>query len=491
MTIPLRGSLVAGLTALAALGAAPALAATCDEIAGLAIEGGTITGTEMVTGGTYTIAGGQGPVEHTDLPDFCRVSLTMAPSEASAIAVEVWLPAAESWNGRYLAMGNGGFAGSIGASGMIAPLRAGYVTSSTDTGHTVTDGSFGLDEDLLLDFAYRAVHEMARASKETIAAFYEAEAEQAYFSGCSTGGRQALTAALRYPDDFDGIIAGAAAISGARLHASQTWEGRVGHREDGALPSADDLVTLNQAALAQCDALDGVADNVIENPLTCTVDVAAAGFSGPVADTLQSLYNGPMTAAGDPIFPGLAPGSEAGWGQMLGPDPLFVAVDFYRYFVYGDASWSPETFDPEAAVADAAAVADIIGSESSDLSAFFANDGKLLLYHGWADPGISPYNSIDYYEAALANSGPEAADNMRLFMVPGMGHCGGGEGPTSFDSLAALDAWVSEGTAPQSIIASRIRDGEVDRTRPLCPYPQTAVYNGTGDTDDAASFICQ
>src|SRR5690606_8224650 len=153
----------------------------------------------MVTGGTYTITGGQGPVDHTGLPDFCRVSLTMTPSEVSSIAVEVWLPAAESWNGRYLAMGTGGFAGSIGASGMIAPLPATYVTCSTATGHTVTDGSFGLDEDLLPDFAYRAVHEMARASQDTIAAFYETEAELAYFSSCSTGGRQAITAALRYP----------------------------------------------------------------------------------------------------------------------------------------------------------------------------------------------------------------------------------------------------------------------------------------------------
>ena len=473
-----------------AFGAGPAFAQGCEALSDYDLPNGSIASAEAVPAGGLTLEGREESYTVADSPAFCRVDATLTPVEGSEIGVELWLPAGEDWNGKYVAVGNGAFAGSISASAMLEPLRRGYAASSTDTGHTVADGSFGLDPVQLVDFAHRAIHEMAVASKDIIGSYYDGAPRQSYFTGCSTGGRQALTAAGRHPEDFDGIIAGAPAVRGARLHAQQIWTGLVGKTGEGADLSPEQLAQLNRAALAACDMNDGVADGVIENPLSCTVPVADAGLPEPAADTARALYRGPLSTTGEPIFYGFAPGSEAGWGALRGPEPLFVAVDFYRYFVYGDPDWSYEGFDPETAVQDAQAVTEVIGRETADLSDFFDRDGKLLMYHGWADPGISPYNSVAYYEDVLADSGAQA-DSVELFMVPGMGHCGGGDGPSSFDTLAALDAWVAEEMPPTRIEASRIRDGAVDRTRPLCPFPQTAVYDGSGSTDEAANFTCE
>ncbi|WP_373354547.1 tannase/feruloyl esterase family alpha/beta hydrolase [Pseudoroseicyclus sp. CXY001] len=485
----MRHHLMAGV-ALCGLATTPALAQECAALEDAALANGSVVTALPVKAGALTIAGREGPVTVETAPALCRVTAELASEPGSMIGMEIWLPAPEAWNGRFLVVGNGGFAGSISTGAMTGPLAAGYAVASTDTGHLGgADASFGLEEPAFLDFAYRAVHETAAAGKEILAGYYAAEPEQSYFSGCSTGGRQALTAASRYPEDFDGIIAGAAAVNGARLHAQQVFTGLVGMEDGTSILTDEDYAALGQNALDACDLNDGVADGVIENPMACSIDLAALDLSDEKRATAEALYTGPMAADGTPLFHGYAPGSEGTWFALRGATPLIVASDFFRIFVHGDDGWSYEGFDPEAEIAAAETIAGDTGAESADLSEFFAAGGKLIMYHGWADPGISPYNSVAYYEDMRAGS-TGAEEAARLFMVPGMGHCGGGPGPTSFDMLPALDGWVSGGEAPQAIPAAHLTDGTPDRTRILCPWPEVATYSGEGDDTDAANFAC-
>jgi feruloyl esterase len=480
-------------------------AATCDSLVGLRLDNVTITAVESVGAGAFELAGGRGgPRMITDLPAFCRVTATLTPTTDSAIRMELWMPSPDTWNRRYLAVGNGAFAGTIGTNAMLDPLRRGYVTSSTDTGHEGNQGAFALNENLMVDFAYRAVHEMAETSKTLIDAFYEAAPTYSYFNGCSTGGRQALTAAQRYPLDFDGIVGGAPAIYASHLQGAQVWMGRLGEIVPGGRLTAESRVLLADAAVNACDLNDGVADGVIGRPDMCRFDplesnlICGTGSSPaacltPAEATLASrMYEGPKDANGGTLFPGLARGSERGWGGILGPEPMALAADVYRYFVYQDADWDYRDFD---AATDIPYGEQVLGESldaiDPDLSVFVGNGGKLLIYHGWADWGISPYNSVNYYQSVVDRMGPDVDSSVRLFMLPGVGHCSGGEGPDTWDSISAIDAWVTDGDAPDRIVASRIREGAPDRTRPLCAYPAQAVYDGTGSTDEASNFVCQ
>ncbi|NDV01824.1 tannase/feruloyl esterase family alpha/beta hydrolase [Pseudoroseicyclus tamaricis] len=486
----MRHHLIAG-AAIGLASAAPAMAQDCAGLQDMGLGAGTVSAAAAVEAGALQIPGRDGVQTLADAPALCRIEARLSSEEGSDIGMELWLPEPEAWNGRFVVVGNGGFAGSISHGAMAGPLAAGYAVASTDTGHEGgADASFALEEPAFFDFAYRAVHETAAASKEVIGSYYEGELEESYFTGCSTGGRQALTAAARYPEDFDGIVAGAAAVNGARLHAQQVFTGLVGMDGGQSVLTDEDYAAIAQSTLDACDMNDGVADGVIENPLACEPDLAAAGLSGEKLETAEALYTGPLDASGAPLFHGYAPGSEGTWFALRGEAPLIVASDFFRIFVHGDESWSWEGFDPEAEIANATSIADTIGAESADLSEFFSAGGKLIMYHGWADPGISPYNSIAFYEDIRAeSSGAEEA--ARLFMVPGMGHCGGGPGPTSFDMLSAIDGWVTEGAAPEVIPAAHLTEGVADRTRILCPFPQVATYSGEGDNSDAANFSCQ
>lgn len=475
---------------------------TCEDLGRPAQPGVTITAVESVPAGEFTLTGGRGGARTiSDLPAFCRVTATLSPAEGSSIGVEVWLPEGSAWNGRYVALGNGGFAGSIGTNAMLEPLRRGYATSATDTGHTSPGGDFLLEEAPRIDFEDRAVHEMAQESKRLIRQLYGREAEHAFFNGCSTGGRQALTAAQRYPADFDGIVAGAPAHYASHLQGQQLFMSRVGNAPGGTPLAPAKLAMVNEAVIAACDLNDGVADGVIENPPACTFDPSSLVCAGDTGDscltrgeaaTLASLYRGPTTADGVSVFPGSVLGSESGWGQMTGAQPMALAWDIYRYAVFGNADWSYEDFDPARDIAYAGEILEgSMDADDPDLSPLVGRGGKLIIYHGWADPGITPYSSVTYYRNVLATTGENARDSVRLFMVPGMGHCGGGEGPSTFDMLREVDDWVTSGQAPRRILASRTRGGQVDRTRPLCPYPQIAVYGGTGSTDLAENFQCR
>ncbi len=496
--------LLAG-TALVASAVGAHAAIPCAGMTATALKGGAITSAQVVAAGQFAPAAG-GPPEaralYPQLPAFCKVNATLKPSADSDIRIEVWLPV-EGWNGKLVQSGNGGYSSNFSYGGMARALLAGYAATSSNTGHEGNSGSFVMGHpEKLIDWGYRAVHENAMAAKVIVETHYGNASKRAYFEGCSTGGRQAYGEAQRYPADFDGIVAGDPGINFTHQTAAQTWIAQRVHREPGAAIPASKFPLIHDAALAACDAHDGVKDGVIENPLQCKFDPGALLCkSGDAPDcltaaqleTARDMYRGAVSASGKQIFPGLMPGSELGWGSLGGPEPMGYALESYQFVVMKNPAWDYKTLDLDRDVAYAEkTVASLVNNNDPNLKPFFARGGKLLGYHGAADPGITPLNSIHYYESVAKTLGGVKAisNSYRLFMVPGMLHCGGGDGTNTFDMIAAVDNWVETNKAPQSIPASRVRDGKVDRTRPLCPYPQQAVYKGSGSTDDAANFMC-
>jgi feruloyl esterase len=486
------------------LAAAPAVAASCEDLASLSLPDTTIMLAQSVPAGELSLPGGRGPggvTSYKDLPAFCRVAATLRPTSDSDIRIEVWLPTS-GWNGKFQAVGNGGWAGTISYREMADALRLGYATASTDTGHIGGSGSFALGHpEKLIDFGYRSEHEMTVKAKAMVNAMYGNAPKYSYWNGCSTGGRQGLKEAQRYPADYDGIIAGAP----ANRTALAMWVAFALLKDQASYIPASKYPLVHQAVLEACDARDGLKDGLIEDPTRCNFDpkvLLCKGADGtgcltaPQVEAVRKIY-APTTnpRTGQQISPSLVPGTELGWGVLgKGPDPSGVMLDHYKYVVFRDPKWDWRTFDfdhdidlsekPEAAVMNAT---------NPNLTPFFAHDGKLLLYHGWSDPNVAALSTIKYYETVVDTMGGAAktANNIRLFMEPGMGHCGGGEGPNVFDKVGALEQWVEDQKAPERIIASHMTNGKVDRTRPLCPYPQVAQYKGSGSIDDAANFVCK
>ncbi len=491
----LRRALALGIMGLLG-GTVSAVAATCEEMAALTLATGTVTAAQTVAPGAFTApggrAGGPGGGAFSALPAFCRVALTLKPVPGSTILAEVWLPSS-GWNGKLQVVGNGGFAGTLSYPAMATALAGGYATASTDTGHARPDSNTFASEDTVIDFAHRAVHETTAAAKRVVDRFYGAAPRLSYFTGCSTGGRQALTAAQRYPDDFDGIVGGAPAIYSSKQAFGQIW-----FAQALAEVPKEKLPAIHAAVLAACDDLDGATDGVLENPRACRFDPAALACAAgadaascltpPQVAAVRRVYAGasnPRTGAA--IFPGLERGSELGWS----PVPVGYAVDYFKHVVFKNPDWDPRQLNYDSHVDQASRGGNrVFDANDPDVSRFTAHGGKLLMYQGWAEPGIPPGHVVTYYEAARAATA-NGGDAIRLFMVPGMGHCGGGDGASTFDMAAALDAWVTSGRPPASIPASRVRNGAVDRTRPLCPYPQIAVYGGTGSVDDGRNFTCR
>lgn len=479
-----------------------ASAATCESVKTLAQPNTTITKSELVAPGAFKPAQGNAAA-FAKLPEFCRVAATLTPTKDSEIKIEVWLPAA-GWNGRLQSVGNGAWAGSISYPAMATALAAGYAAASTDTGHTGNNASFITGHpEKVIDFAYRAVHEMTVTAKAVIAAYYGSAPKFSYWSGCSTGGRQALTAAQRYPADYDGILAGAPAIYATRLQGTQVWAAQVVHKDEASYIPPDKYPLLHNAVLQQCDSLDGVKDGVLENPAMCKFDPKVltckdgggdSCLTGPQAEAAARLYAGPTSSkTGQPLFPGLARGSELGWATLAGPRPMSLADELYKYLVFENPNWDFKTLNPETDFARAEkAIARTIDAIDPNLKPFTDSGGKLLMYHGWSDPGITPFNSVQYYENVVKTMGGTSTtmNSIRLFMLPGVNHCRGGAGPDTFDGIGALVDWVENGKAPERIVASHQTNGKVDKTRPLCPYPQVATYKGSGSTDDAANFVC-
>jgi feruloyl esterase len=495
---PVRALSIAVLLGSAA---SPAHAAgvPCERLSSsLGISTATVTLAQTVAAGAFTPPGRGGPGGggvYASLPAFCRVAATLKPASRSDIRMEVWLPV-NGWNGKLQVVGNGGFAGTIGFGAMASALAAGYASASTDTGHTGPAANTFVHEDVLIDFAHRAIHETTMVARRAVDRFYGEAPKFAYFAGCSTGGRQALTAAQRYPGDFDGIVAGAPATLTSKQAFGQIW---ISEAMAAAKPplARDILTRLNEAVLAACDSQDGATDGVLENPLACSFDpqvLACREGSAPASclspsqvESVRKIYAGASNSrTGEPIFPGLERGSEIGWS----PTPVSYAVDFFKFRVFKDPKWEPSALNFDAHLAQAGRRDNqILDADDPDLTRFASRGGKLIMYQGWAEPGIPPRQLVDYYGRVQKRT-RNAAGSVRLFMVPGMGHCGGGSGASTFDMVAALDRWVASGQAPDVVAASRTRGGKADRTRPLCAYPSYAIYKGSGSLDDAANFAC-
>jgi feruloyl esterase len=481
----------------------------CESLKGLSLPNTTITTAELVIAGSYVQPGqvqgqgrGRGAAPQPIVPAHCRIAAVLTPSSDSHIEMEAWLPA-ENWNGKFQAVGNGGWAGVISYSAMVTALQNGYATASTDTGHKGGSASFALGHpEQLIDFGYRSMHEMTVTAKAMTAAFYNRAPRLSYYNGCSTGGRQGLMEAQRYPDDFDAVVAGAPVYNQIHLNTSQVSL-QIDMLRDPSLILPQAKVRLVAAAvLNACDAQDGVRDGIVSNPETCKFDPATLMCKGPgdgadcltakQVESVRRAYAPVTTKAGAVVYPGHSLGFEAGWripepGAAL--NPLFA--DMPRYIARQNANWDVMSFDLEADLALAVKNAGYIESSDPHLAKFKARGGKLLLYHGWADPGPAPANTIHYVNEVIRTLGPKQDDWMRLFLLPGVGHCGGGPGADQADFVGAIERWRESGTAPDQIPAAHVAGNRVDMTRPLCPYPQVATYKGTGSTNDAANFVCK
>jgi feruloyl esterase len=460
------------------------------------------------------LASRSGPAAVDALPglaEHCRVRGLIEP----AIGFEIWLPRPGAWNGRFLAVGGSNFAGNPSYGGMAPRLNEGYATASTDTGHEADAVGWLADDGLLRDFAYRAIYEMTSKARVIVTSFYERPADYRYFNGCSLGGRQGLMEAQRFPGDYDGIVAGAPVNAFVDTRTTQLWATRAAQPVGGGqtLLGPAVLARVSAAATDQCDTLDGVADGVIEDPRRCNFDpgrlqCGIAGSGGPVnpgacltgsqVQALRDIYRGPVDPNTGPIAPGFAVGGETGWTFATASEPSGLTLEFFRRAVFDDTFWNWRSFDFGLDHAYAhEALGWMLDATSADLAGFRDRGGKLLLYHGWNDANNSPEATIAYYEAIESTLGLEpnplairTPDFARLFLVPGMGHCGGGTGTAQFDAQRAIEDWVERGIAPDRIEAERAEGGELPRTRPLCPYPQTARYRGSGNSDRSGSFLC-
>ncbi|MBZ5531648.1 MAG: tannase/feruloyl esterase family alpha/beta hydrolase [Acidobacteriia bacterium] len=508
----------------------PAFAAPCESLSILKLPDTTIVSAQSVPAGGLTEP--TSPA-FKDLSAFCRVIMRIKPAADSDIKVEVWMPLS-GWNGRLQGTGNGGFGGSLAYSDMAFALRSGDAAAGTDTGHTGTppDATWALKhQEKIIDFGHRAIHEMTVKAKAVVAAFYGEGAKHSYFVGCSNGGRQALMEAQRYPSDYDGILAGAPANYWTHLLTAAVWNIQATEAKPASYIPAAKIPALSAAVLAACDGQDGLKDGLVNDPRACHFDPAVllchkeAGadsnscFTAPQVAALKKIYAGPHDSKGRRIFSGFSPGGEeggGGWGLWLsGSAPgtslqFLFGAGFYKNMVFDDPAWDFKTFNFDTGVKLADdKQARVLNATDPNVKDFAKHGGKLILYHGWSDIAIPPLNTIAYYNSVVRAMGAQStASFARLYMAPGMQHCGGGPGPNVFGqwtdtrdsdvqygALATLEQWVEKGTAPDKIIATKYvvdqtRASGVKMTRPLCPFPQVAKYKGAGDTNDAANFVC-
>jgi feruloyl esterase len=481
----------------------------CEGLKSLSLPNTTITLAESIPAGPYRTPGQKLPPDAKAsqapaivLPAYCRVGAVLKPTSDSNIEIEVWMPVSD-WNGKFQAVGNGGWAGAISYPAMASAMQEGYATASTDTGHKGGDATFALGHpEKVIDFGYRAVHEMTVRAKAIMTAFYGQNPRLSYWNGCSLGGRQALTEAQRYPYDFDAIIAGAPANYENHLHAFDMSLGTALRKKPGSFLPPAKLAMLNKAVIAECDALDGVKDGLLADPRKCHFDPAKLlcptgdgenCLTAAQLEAVEKAYAPAKKKNGELVYPGYAYGGESGWTALSGTaaDPPAVAMGTYRYLLHQDPNWDWHNFDLDVDVTAVDKDYGYLNAIDPDLKAFKARGGKLLMYHGWNDTAISPENSVNYYSSVLTKMGANQDDWFRLFMVPGMGHCRGGPGPNQFNAMGAIERWRESALAPDQITANHVTNNNVDMSRPLCPYPKVAKWNGVGSTNDAASFTCK
>ena len=502
-------------------------AASCESLVALKLAETVIKSATALDAGPFAPPGAAPSAAPLMLPAFCRVVGVTAP----AVNFEVWLPL-RNWNGKFQGVGNGGTAGVISYAAMAAALARDYAVASTDTGH-VNKGGFDSSwamgrPDLVADFGHRGLHVMTVNGKQITRSFYGKRPSYSYYVGCSKGGQQGLMEAQRYPADYDGLIAGDPANNWTRFYAGgHLWYSLATLKDPESYIPASKIPLLTDAVNASCDALDGVADGVLNDPRKCAFDPAAltckadqdpaACFTPKQVLAIKDVWAGARNSAGQVVHPGLVPGGEAGpggWASWTtGTAPFTKALHwtaaegFFKYMVFENPNWDFRSFNFDTDLPLALAkVGGSLDAIDPNLRPLKRRGGKLIVYHGWSDPDISPLNAIDYYESVVSLFGGEkdrgkalreTQEFFRLFMVPGMQHCGAGAGPNNFGQggapkgdpasniAAALEQWVEKGTAPESIVAAK-----PGRARPLCAYPKTAKYKGAGSTDDAANFEC-
>ena len=519
----------ASLPAEGQASAAPPAASkrACAELVRLAFEGNTtITASTTVSGGSLVTPTDQ---SLTGLPAFCRVVGVSRPTSDSDIRFEVWLPS-DSWNGKFVSSGEGGFAGRLNYTrlgldgGLDEWLRRGYATASTDTGHRSTDDSWAVGHpERVIDYAYRSKHLVTVAAKGLIEAYYGRAATYAYFNSCSNGGRQALQEVQRYPSDYDGVVVGAPWNFQSHSNAGFVWDAQTLSEPGAAIP-ASKLPAIQAAAVAACDAADGLVDGLIEEPSKCAFEPAMMKCTTGDRDdclteaqivSLEKLYSGPKSPrTGASIFPGWAMGSESGWVRWVNADGVTnLGHTYFSNLVFEDPDWDYRSFDFDTDLAFAESkVGSLADAVETDLSAAKRRGVKIIQYHGWNDQTLQPDYSPSYYELVTAEMGGQAEtqDFYRLFMVPGMAHCYRGPGANSFggvgqqipptrdalhDLQTALEEWVEHEAAPDQLIATKYVDDDADTTavaftRKLCPYPSVARYSQSGDPSKAESFVC-
>lgn len=474
-----------------------ALAGGCEDLATVRIAHGTVQVSEAVKIGTFSPPAG---TALSDLPPFCRVAVTARPSSDSEIKIEIWMPE-KGWNGHLEGTGNGGFAGHFDYRALSNGLKLGYAVVNTDMGMATpakADARIFVNRpERWADWGYRATHEMTVAAKQFVKAYYHRPLQQAYFAGCSTGGEQALMEAERFPDDYDGIVAGAPAHNRTGVHMSILWNFAVTEADTASYFPPAKLPLISGAVQAACNAKDGV----ISDPSQCKFDPAALQCTGqdgndcltrPQVETVRKLYAGPTNPrTGEKIYPGLPKGSEFGWDHLGPPPAIATEPPFAPIFewVFGP-HWDWRSFDFDKSVAlFEKKLAGTLNATSTNLDQFRSRGGKLILYHGWADWLVAPEETIRYYDAVLARN-QKARDSVRFFMVPGMAHCGGGPGADRFDALHAVASWVENGQPPDKLIATKLVSGKTVLRRLLCAYPQVAAYRGSGDANDDRSYRC-
>jgi feruloyl esterase len=544
----MRSQFIAGLVfAVLFVTVRPAAAASCESLATLSLPHATITLANVVDAGTFVqfpparggaaapppppargagagvgegagrgagVGGaGQGrgrggPASpFADLPAFCRVLATLMPSPDSDIKMELWMPVA-GWNGNLRGTGNGGLGGGIAVNpGALANgVRRGYATAGHNTGHE-GDSSYAMSHpEKVKDFGWRSTHEMTVASKAIITAFYGTAPKVAYIAEGGGGTIAALSSAQRYPEDFDMVAVVGMSSYLSRHTAGQMWVWYATHKDEASFIPQDKYPVLHQAALNACDTLDGLKDGVIGNVERCRFDPGVTLCKGPDSsgcltapqvDAARKIYAGPTNPrTKEAIYSPLYTGSELGWAQLAGgAQPLGIPVEFFKYYVFKDPKWDyktrPINFDGDISLSDQVKDANAV---DPDLKAFFGRGGKLLLVEGWNDTAVPPKVAIDYYKKVVATVGAKAAkESMRFFMVPGMGHGPGTTGPDNynFDSLGIVEQWKQTGKAPDTLIVSHFKDGMEVGKRLVCQYPQVAMYKGSGNTEDAASYSCK
>jgi feruloyl esterase len=504
--------LLASATTMIAAAPAASNGTACENLAALTIPAVSIRGAALVPAGPFAVPGTR---QELTLPAFCRVEGVVRPTGDSEIKFELWMPPADAWNGKFQGVGNGGYAGTIGYTALATALRRGYAAASTDTGHAGDDMKFGQGHpEKVVDWAYRSIHVVTETSKLILRNHTGRFADRSYFVGCSSGGHQALSEAQRFPDDYDGIVAGDPANNRIRQTFGFLYSWIVTHGRDGTplLPAAK-LSLLTRASVEACDMLDGLKDGVIDDPRRCTYDPGkllcrtgtaasedASCLTAPQVEAARKMYEGLKSSrTGEPIYAGWPRGSESfgdapiqSWRQYV-MDPLEpMRIGFFRYFLFHDPNWDYRTIDWDRDLAYAEQRLPFMAAVDRDLSLFKKRGGKLLMYTGWADPVVPPQDTVAYYDSVVKAMGglDKTREFYRFFLAPGMGHCSGGPGPNQFDMLTALEQWVEKGAAPDRLVATHSTNGKIDRTRPLCMYPLVARWKGSGSTDDAVNFAC-